>query len=986
MRKPTRNDLLEIFQALGRVYQRTQKNDQALQVWNRLEALFPDDPRVQEQIALALAEENQPALALPRFEALAKKASDPFRQVQLAMQAADLKVRLGRTDDALHDFESLLGKLRPDSWLHREVRRRIEEVFLKNDDQPGLVAYYERWVKKETEDVEALVRLGRTLASTGRSAEALPWYEKAIKLAPTRRDLRLALISQLVSDQKFAEAAAQYQALDQSEPNNPDTLRDWGGLLLRDNTKPPAERKAAAAAVWRKMLAAKPNDAVATAQVADLLRQAEMVDDALALYKKSAELAPSNPQYYEYLGEYLHQLKRPQEAQSTWAKIAAGPNRNAKNLARLGEVLAGFGYVKESIAPLTEAVKLDPDTFDLRLKLAGYLHRLERYDDAQSELAAAGKLAEKDEEKDAVVEARVKNDLAAGRVARELDALKKEIDAQKAPTVDSWCMLARYYEADTKLPLAVRAAERALETEPRSIRAWSLAARLRENAGNLGDAADALRRLAEIDRRNRAEHLTGIAKLEVRLGRTDAALKAGRDLLAATPGNPESYEFFAQLCFQLGRAEEGLDALRRASRANPNDTKTLLSLAETLAGQFRTEEAIEMYWRAFDKAEDLDAKLGTVTRLTELYLQRNQLDRLLTRLEHEGQERDGRPAAGAAATLDRRRDQAMCLAQALASSGDMGGARAELERLLAGNTRDPHLLKQISKLAEAEGDNDSAARYQKQLVELTNSEEEIARLATLYARAGEIDDAQALWSKLAADKSGSARAYQAIDDLLSNRKNQAVVEITESMIRKDPADWEALYRAGVALAAMQKPDEAAGRFKAILALQTGDDEKSAAVKAKSRKGGQPGSTPTASTIVRDSGLPLEQRIAVTYTVRMAAGLEASSASYRWSPEDFGQARLAALGWLLGRAQSKAASGTQDPAALFQEAAEKTPADIHALWDWFYLCQVRYDNAGLFEAARRLSRAAPTDPVALWAYLHALGGRRLPLGASSFSPR
>ena len=270
-RKPARNDLLEIFQALGRVYQRTQKNDQALQVWNRLEALFPNDPRVQEQIASALAEENQPAVALPRFEALAKRATDPFRQVQLAMQAADLKVRLGRSDDALHDFETMLAKLRPDSWLHREVRRKIEEVFLRNDDQAGLVAYYEQWTKKEPDDVEALVRLGRTLAGMGRAAEAHPWYEKAVKLAPTRRDLRLALISQLASDQKFAEAAAQYEALDQAEPNNPDTLRDWGALVLRDTTKPAPERKAAAAAIWRKMLVAKPNDPVTTAQVADLL-------------------------------------------------------------------------------------------------------------------------------------------------------------------------------------------------------------------------------------------------------------------------------------------------------------------------------------------------------------------------------------------------------------------------------------------------------------------------------------------------------------------------------------------------------------------------------------------------------------------------------------------------------------------------------------------------------------------------------------------
>ena len=347
----------------------------------RLEALFPGDTRVQEQIAQTLGEENQPAAALPRFEALSKKATDPFRQVQLAIAAADLKVRLGKSQEALHDFETMLGKLRPDSWLHREVRRKIEEVFLRNDDQAGLVDYYEQWTKRETEDVEALVRLGRTLAGMGRAAEAHIWFDKAVKLAPSRRDLRLALISQLVQDQKFAEAAKEYEALDQAEPNNPDTLRDWGALVLRDTTKPGPEKKAAAAAIWRKMLDAKPNDAVTAAQVADLLRQAELTDDALALYRKAASLAPANPQYREYIGEYLHNLKRADEAKAEWAKIADGANRSSKTLARLSEVLAGFGYLKDALTPLVEAVALEPDSFDLRLKLASLNHRLEKYDD-----------------------------------------------------------------------------------------------------------------------------------------------------------------------------------------------------------------------------------------------------------------------------------------------------------------------------------------------------------------------------------------------------------------------------------------------------------------------------------------------------------------------------------------------------------------------------------------------------------------------------
>ena len=60
---------------------------------------------------------------------------------------------------------------------------------------------------------------------------------------------------------------------------------------------------------------------------------------------------------------------------------------------------------------------------------------------------------------------------------------------------------------------------------------------------------------------------------------------------------------------------------------------------------------------------------------------------------------------------------------------------------------------------------------------------------------------------------------------------------------------------------------------------------------------------------------------------------------------------------------------------FRKASEKTPADVRALWDWFYLCLLRYDNAAAFAAAKMLSRAATADPLALWAYLYSLGSRQ-----------
>ena len=51
---------------------------------------------------------------------------------------------------------------------------------------------------------------------------------------------------QMSTDQPTERHSPQ-AAMDKTEPNNPDTLRDWGGLLLRDMSKTEVARKSAAA-------------------------------------------------------------------------------------------------------------------------------------------------------------------------------------------------------------------------------------------------------------------------------------------------------------------------------------------------------------------------------------------------------------------------------------------------------------------------------------------------------------------------------------------------------------------------------------------------------------------------------------------------------------------------------------------------------------------------------------------------------------------
>ena len=108
---------------------------------------------------------------------------------------------------------------------------------------------------------------------------------------------------QLVDDQRIPEAIKQYEQLVAASPTNPDFLRDWGKLVLKDKSQDLEVRKREAVRIWNQIVANRPDDAITTAQVADLFRQSNLNDEAMALYQKAVTLAPGDPQYREYLGD-----------------------------------------------------------------------------------------------------------------------------------------------------------------------------------------------------------------------------------------------------------------------------------------------------------------------------------------------------------------------------------------------------------------------------------------------------------------------------------------------------------------------------------------------------------------------------------------------------------------------------------------------------------------------------------------------------------
>ena len=976
-RKPRRPDMLEIFRQLGRVHQRAQRTEAALQVWDRLEKLFPDDARVQEQIATTMVEEGEYKLALPRYEKLTTLVQDDYRKVTFKVEAAELKIRLNQRDEGIADLETLLDDLNPTGWLFRDVRRRIEDVFLRSGDQDGLVTYYQKWIKNNPEDIGAIARLARFLASSARVTEASQWMEKALKMAPKRTDLRKSFINQLVNDQRYAEASKQYALLVESAPGNPDFLRDWGKLVMKDRRVDKSKRREQAVKIWSRIVDVRPNDAITNAQVADLYRQSGLEGEAIQRYQKSIELAPGEAQYREYLGEYFHILKRPAEALKVWEAIAEGKRETPENVARLAEVYNSFGYLPQAVDKIALACKLKPKEFALQLRAAEYHMRHGKFEESLAFNAAAGELAASEEESDQTLKNRIEIFQSDRKLGEEIDRLREVVENKEKQSVDDWHVLARYLEADRDWDGAGEAIENALAINGKSIPVLTTSARIAETSGSFADAAAVNRKLAEIDRRLRSEHLMNVARLEAQLGNREQALAAGKELIVSAPGNTDNYEFYAQLCYRLGEGELALDALRKAVRINPTEPALTMALGRALADELRTDEAIEVYWRAFEKSDEIEDKTTLVQKLTSLYEQQNQFDKLLERLERDRREES------------QRREMTICIAQAHHSSGDYGTARRELESLLTDQTKDTNLLQQLSKLCESSSDLAAAVEYQSQLAKIAPGHETEFRLAKLLFTNGQREAASDIFMKLTAREENPVRLLKSIDGLLKRQNYESVVKVTEPLLSNSRDEWELLYREAVAFGKQDKVDEAKIRFERILSLSFPHDKmgvvaeekfKRASLKAKSNNNrGIRSSIPERSSVLQ----LVDRHVSAT---KQAAGLTEepyygnSRLPPLWTPSHYGIARLAAYAWLIrfeldaevenDLAESDAKSGaTKDPdlddvveeeqeQVSFTDAiadkGKRDDATQDEIYDRFYVETLKYNFSETYKIAKQLA--------------------------------
>ncbi len=175
------------------------------------------------------------------------------------------------------------------------------------------------------------------------------------------------------------------------------------------------------------------------------------------------QLAPTEPQFREYLGEFYHIQKRSEDALRTWAAIADGKLRTPENVARLAEIYNSFGYTDKAVIEISAACKLSPKDFSLHIQAAEYHNRANKYAEALAFVDIAESLVANDDQREIAINQKIEIYQSSQQLSNIIETMSRDLSSKPNSTAGEWYVLARFQEAQREWTDATGSINKAIE-------------------------------------------------------------------------------------------------------------------------------------------------------------------------------------------------------------------------------------------------------------------------------------------------------------------------------------------------------------------------------------------------------------------------------------------------------------------------------------------------------------------------------------------
>ncbi|CAN5716295.1 hypothetical protein BH09VER1_BH09VER1_34240 [soil metagenome] len=759
---------MEIMRSLALLYQRSFDDEKALAVWRDAVKRFPADPYVLEEAGEAFLAANDYAEARQTFTTLRDISTrDAFRRVSASLRLARTAELEGKNDEAVQIYELALAETSEGSWLNREVRARIEELFRRKDDLPGLLAYYQKRMADSPQDFQSLAAQAGVLEDLGRADEAADALRAASKLAPQNIELRLALIRSLTGHGKITDALAEATELCQAADASPEALVMLGNLhwALFIQSKN-AQDRANAITAWQRIAPADSRDTARVAQLAEILASHDQTDEAIAQWQRIVALTPDASDARQRLAEVYLKRGDKTAAAAILDGLVSADRAQAENYLALARIQERMEMTDAARATTRKGLELFPKDYEL----LGFAWR-------QATEAKDGETVTRlfpsiwlNAPNEFFAEDAVK------KYASFLETIGTDKDTSKAlserlekgPLEPAETIVLFRLSLSQQNEETARKALDLLKTQNTPVRAARAAFDFASTFGSPDEQVAALQAVAAADPRMASDSLRSAARIQAEAGQVDAALKTLSQLIERSPADASLYTQYADVATRSGKIDDAVRRLRDAVRY-VEDTSTLsLQLASLLEVQGLTAEASKVLQDAFEKEQRDGRRMEIFRRQIENAMQSGGIDGLIASLrEKQAREQGG----GRYGTY---------LAEIFMLQGDFIAAREELTRSLGKTPDNPTAVSRLIDLADRGGDQEESLRLSAKLAELEPSRENRAAYISKLFAAGELERGQAEFERARAeilkDPTGWSGVLNAMRKIGLDQQCDAVIE------------------------------------------------------------------------------------------------------------------------------------------------------------------------------------------------------------------
>ncbi len=766
------DDRLSLYHKLGQAEERNLDLPAALATWQKMVEEFPKDQFALEEAGASELDAEQFDEAKKTFQKLVDLTEpNSMNRVQALMRLAEVDDRQGKTDAAVHGYEAILPLTAESSWLNRELRAQIEQVYRREDDLAGLVEYYKKWTEANPKDVEAQLLLSGALNELGKKPEALDVLRKVTVLAPDRHEVRETFAQGLVEAKQYDEAITVLTALTADDPTEHRYWETMGDALWLKTQPPTPESKKATLDAWGHIAPPDSKDIAAILQMADLCHDHHLDDEALAGYQRALAVSPDASDIREKAVKLLVDMKRESEAWKLLDGLVDGDQAIAGNYLKLATLDRQFDRKDAEADAIQKGLALEPKNFDLLSLEWTRLAEAQKWADAvglfDRMIAAAPNAYFIDQ-----IESRHLQALtSSGQLDTVGKGLRAKLGVDPALTESELRLLLRIMIQQSDADIS-KALDEAHKRFPQSVSLIRLEIDYNRHLGNYDAAIAALQKLIETVPQQKSDWLGEIVHIRQDQGNMDEALKAAQQIIDASPANASGYLLYAEMALAAGKSDDAVAKLQAAIKISdkPNEVRQRLARYYLEAGQ--SAKARTTYDEAFAAADNPQDKLTIVRAMATAYFQDGKIEDLINRFKKEQTSEEGGWRYGLyLSAIDEQME-------------DYGGARRELAKSLAVRPQDAGLLHSLIGLADKDNERGEVLRYREMLAQADPSPANELALAGEYASQDKSQEAWQIVQKNQAEVVKDPLAWKDVLNQISDPDYAAKIKgVLEAAIR-----------------------------------------------------------------------------------------------------------------------------------------------------------------------------------------------------------